>query len=176
MLRKWVEMHSGKKTNDIGWDEWSCFPFSLQHNLAVQPIRFWSFAYYQRDILNFVELQFLQGMRTLQIRTHADHWQPWGLEIWGLCWPLSILHHLEHQNSSKPLLTAQLSVLTPLAAEQIIFLSWTGRLQCPREEKYILFGFLQFCHFSRSGRGKGGENEQEFKHRWAGITLYMTHS
>lgn len=35
-----------------GWDEWSCFPFSLNSNLAVQLQRFWSIGYYYLSQLN----------------------------------------------------------------------------------------------------------------------------
>lgn len=42
------------------------------------------------------------------------------------------------------------------------------------EEKYILFGLLPFCQFSRTREEKGGEIEQELKHGRSGIMLCIT--
>lgn len=154
ILRKEDRNAQGKTTNDMGRRVVFSLLVTKQRGCAAQKVfevlaatkgRHWT-----SPILNFC-----RALRTLQTKTHAEHWQPEGLEIWGVCHPSSVLRHLGHQISRKPLLTAQMSALTPLAAEQAPFSSLNRKASVPPRKNTSYLDFYHLASSQEVGKGRG---------------------
>lgn len=123
----------GKKCQ--GWDEWSCFPFSLYGNLPVQLRRFWRIGYYYLSKLNSKKPHWTSCHPT------PFYWFHFASKFFLLFLAFDFFNFFSWFCF---IFFSDFSISVSIILVNFIY------FQSPIEEKYILFGFLAFCYFSRS--------------------------
>lgn len=161
-------MHSGKKTKLHGMGQVVMFSFLVTMQLGCAAQSFEVLDTTKGSYWTLLSLDFCRTWGPCKLRLKLSIESHWGWKSGDFATPevFCIISGTRSQSSLFLLPSCQ---FTPLAAAQALF--FPTNAQGPRQEIYVLFGFLPFCQFSS---GQGTRNKKEFKHRLHGITLFIT--